>query len=85
MKKANLRILATEERKDSSLKVYKHLYQNQRRKFPQPKERDGHKSTISLQNTKYIGSEKKLLLPHNNQNTKCPEQRKNTRVIFTVR
>jgi hypothetical protein len=29
----------------------------------------------SLQNSKEIGPEKKFLLSHNNQNTKCTEQR----------
>jgi len=35
------------------------------------------KGTRSLQNTKQIGPEKRILLLHNNQNTKYTEQRKN--------
>ena len=55
--------------------VRQYLQQNHRRKLPQHKERDGHKCTQSLQNPKYSGLEKKILLSHNNQNTKYTEQR----------
>ena len=51
--------------------------QNIRRKLPQLKEKDTHTCTRSLQNTNQIGPEKKFLPSHNNQNTKCTEQRKN--------
>lgn len=37
--------------------------------------RYAYKGTISLQNTKYIGPGKKLLLLYNNKNTKYTEQR----------
>lgn len=55
----------------------KHLQQNPRRNVPQPKERDGHKWTGSLENTKWIGPEKKFILSHTNQNTKYTEPRLN--------
>ena len=34
----------------------------------------------ALQNTKQIGSEKKIFLAHDSQNTKCIEQRKNIKI-----
>jgi hypothetical protein len=40
------------------------------KQFPEPKERDAYICTRSLQNTKQIGPEKKIFLPHNNENTK---------------
>jgi hypothetical protein len=48
-------------------------------KTPLTKEKDAPKHTRSQQNTKQIGSEKIVLLLHNNQNTKCTEQRKNVK------
>ena len=55
MKRENLRIIGIEESKDSQLKRSAHLQQNYGRKVPEPKERDAHKHTRSLQNTKQLG------------------------------
>jgi hypothetical protein len=63
---------------DSPLQAPEKFQQNHRRKCSQPKERYGYKHARSLQNTKNIRPEKKILLLHNYiQNTKCTEQRKN--------
>ena len=44
------------------------------------KERDAYKGTRNLQNIKQIGPKKKILPPHNNQNSKYTEQRKNFKI-----
>lgn len=61
----------------SHIKPRKYFQENHRRKFPKPKEAMPiNKYTRNLQNIKQIGSENKILY-HDDQNTKCPEQRKN--------
>jgi hypothetical protein len=52
MKRANLRIAGIKENKDYQHKGPKNLFTKNHRKLPQLKERDGCKSTRSLQNMK---------------------------------
>jgi hypothetical protein len=49
MKRPNIRIIRIEKNEDSQLKGHENVFnKNHGRKLLQPKERDGHKGTISL-------------------------------------
>ena len=78
LRKPNLRIISIEESEDSQLKgpvnIFNKIIEENSLNL---KKRDEHEYAGSLQNSKQIGPEKKLLLSHNNQNTKCTKQRKN--------
>jgi hypothetical protein len=77
MKRPNLRIIGIEEKEDFQLKGPVNIFTKIiEENFPQPKERDVHKHTRSLQNSKYTGPEKKFFSSHKNQNIKCTKQRK---------
>ena len=53
MRRPNLRIIGVDKNEDfSTQRANKYLQQNYRRKFPNPKERDAHEHTRSLQNSK---------------------------------
>jgi hypothetical protein len=75
MKRPNLRIIGIEESRLPTQRASKHLQQNYRRKCPE-QEKEVHKYTRSLQNTKLIGPEKIFLPSYNTQNTKLTEQKK---------
>jgi hypothetical protein len=71
-KRPNLRIILIKEGEKLQLKGPENIF-NKIIGEHFPKERNAYKHTRSLQNTKHkkeIGSEKKIFLPHNNQNTK---------------
>jgi hypothetical protein len=76
MKRLNLRIIDREESEHSQIKWPVIIFNKIREETSLPKERDAHKHTRSLQNSKYIGIEKKFFLSHNNQNAKCTKQKK---------
>lgn len=48
--------------------------------FPQAKEVDAYQGTKTIQNIKQNGPGKKFLMAHDNQNTVCVEQGKNTKI-----
>jgi len=62
MKRPNLKKVGIEKCSDFQLKGLQNVFNKT------IEERDGHKCTRSLQNTKQKGPEKKILLSHNNQN-----------------
>lgn len=76
MKRPNQRIIGIEVGEDSQFKYPENIF-NQiiEESFPSPKERDSQKHTRSIQDINQFGLEKKILLPHNNQNIKCTEER----------
>jgi len=73
MKRPNLRIIGIEEGEDAQfISMPENIFnKNHRRKLAETKERDDHKHTRCL---KYSASEKHILLPLNNQNTKTKKE-----------
>ena len=77
MRRPNLRIIGIDESEDLQLKGPTNIFNKiMEGNFPNLN-RDTHEYTRSLQNSKQTEPEQKYLLLHNNQNTKCPKQRKN--------
>ena len=77
VRKPNLRIIGKEESEDLQFKRPVYIFKKiMEENFPNPKERDAHEHTRSLQNFKQTGPGQKVLLAQNNQNTKCTKQRK---------
>ena len=73
MRRPNLRIIGIDENEDYQLKRPVNIF-NKIIEENFYKERDTHEYTRSLQNSKQTRPEKKFLLTHNNQNTKCTKQ-----------
>lgn len=76
MKRANLSIIGLEEGGGSQLQGPEHIF-NKITEDNFPKLKKCLYNTRSVQNNNQIHPEKKIFLPHNNQNTKFTEQRKN--------
>jgi hypothetical protein len=74
MKRLKLRIIGIEE--DSQLKGPENIYKIIEENFPNLK-KEMPNSYRAYRNIDQIGPEKKVLPPHNNQNTKYTKQRKN--------
>jgi hypothetical protein len=76
MRRQNLKIIGIDENEDFQLKGPINIFNKIiEKKLLYDKERDAHEHIRNLQNSKYIVPEKKFLLSHNSQNTKCTKQR----------
>ena len=69
MKRPHLRIIGIEEGEEIQIKGPKNVFNKTIEQFSQPKGGDANKGRKSIPNIKQIGPEKKVPLPHNNQNT----------------
>lgn len=77
LKRSNLQIIGIEEGEETSSKAWKTFLKNHRRKFPHSKRGGAYQTIRSIKNFKKTEPKKVFSTIHNNQNTKCTQQRKN--------